>query len=402
MSIQYKQQKKLYFLLATFGIFSLFSYDTYSIGFDDNEIHENNISTATLDIELRSDQENFEVDANELAPGDDVSRDIYVENVGQLLTKYSQVYEFVSGDEDLCSELILLVEYYKPDNGGFESIEKYSGPLDEFEINQDGQDSDMILPYESDSEHWYHYQIELPEDVTHDVSSLTCEFDFVFVGWQEEFDDNSLGFWDEEDITSVVGAGEWDPPVSERDVVINEVMWSGSSEHELDEWIELYNTTDHDIDLEGWTLTGSGASFHTIDLTGVMESGEYFLITHYPTNHDQGDEKAAINDGISADIEDNLILLRDQGEQLSLNDSDDNLIDRTPEAGPGGNDWPAGEAGSPGANDESKWRSMQRESPYGDGEDTNSWFTCTDDECNDTTYWDLEGDDYGTPKSENL
>ena len=33
-----------------------------------------------------------------------------------------------------------------------------------------------------------------------------------------------------------------------QDVVINEVMWMGSSSHTADEWIELRNMTSHDID----------------------------------------------------------------------------------------------------------------------------------------------------------
>ena len=34
------------------------------------------------------------------------------------------------------------------------------------------------------------------------------------------------------------------------DVVINEVMWAGAD----NEWIELYNNTDEEINLEGWSI----------------------------------------------------------------------------------------------------------------------------------------------------
>ncbi|MBI5081957.1 MAG: lamin tail domain-containing protein, partial [Chloroflexi bacterium] len=46
-----------------------------------------------------------------------------------------------------------------------------------------------------------------------------------------------------------------------RSVIINEVMWMGTSADSSDEWIELYNTTGSSINLSGWTLiiNGSGA-----------------------------------------------------------------------------------------------------------------------------------------------
>ncbi|MCD6334669.1 MAG: lamin tail domain-containing protein, partial [Candidatus Latescibacteria bacterium] len=37
------------------------------------------------------------------------------------------------------------------------------------------------------------------------------------------------------------------------DVVINELMWMGSTASSADEWIELRNTTDSEILLSGWT-----------------------------------------------------------------------------------------------------------------------------------------------------
>ena len=38
------------------------------------------------------------------------------------------------------------------------------------------------------------------------------------------------------------------------DVVINEVGWMGTAASSADEWIELYNTTDHPITLTNWRL----------------------------------------------------------------------------------------------------------------------------------------------------
>jgi phosphatidylserine/phosphatidylglycerophosphate/cardiolipin synthase-like enzyme len=60
------------------------------------------------------------------------------------------------------------------------------------------------------------------------------------------------------------------------DVVISEVAWSGMPASSYDEWIELHNNTDKEVDLTGWRL-------HTADtpdvaLTGVIPAGGKYLL----------------------------------------------------------------------------------------------------------------------------
>ncbi|MCR4407064.1 MAG: lamin tail domain-containing protein [Anaerolineae bacterium] len=61
------------------------------------------------------------------------------------------------------------------------------------------------------------------------------------------------------------------------DVVINEVAWMGTAASAQDEWIELRNNTDQDIDLNGWTLAAADGS-PTIALTGTIPAGGYYLL----------------------------------------------------------------------------------------------------------------------------
>ncbi len=190
--------------------------------------------------------------------------------------------------------------------------------------------------------------------------------------------------------------------IPEGSVVINEIMWGGSSEHELDTWIELRNTTNEEIDLTGWKLDGSGPSFHELELEGVIPANGYYLITHFEPDHDQPNEKAAILDSIEADLVDDALHLAQNGEQLTLKDVLDNEIDKTPMAGPNPTPgWAAGEEGSNASGSTDKWRSMERNDTPGDGTLAGSWHTCVDDRCNDENFWDDEGDDYGTPKAPN-
>ncbi len=39
-----------------------------------------------------------------------------------------------------------------------------------------------------------------------------------------------------------------------RDVVVSEVAWMGTTTDANDEWLELYNNTAADIDMNGWRL----------------------------------------------------------------------------------------------------------------------------------------------------
>ncbi|OGC78274.1 hypothetical protein A2619_05680 [candidate division WWE3 bacterium RIFOXYD1_FULL_39_9] len=202
---------------------------------------------------------------------------------------------------------------------------------------------------------------------------------------------------------------EW---FDERDVVINEIMWGGSSVHERDEWIELRNTTDEDIDLTDWIIDGAGPAEHEIKLTGAIPANGYYLVSYYPTDYDSGSEKAGVNDDIEEDeyrrTGPESMHLDDNGEKLVLKDPADNTIDETPDVpnGPDGG-WAAGQAGNNG-DDSSSWRSMQRietedDEEVGDGDNEDNWYTCNHDECDDDTYWDEgDGQDYGTPKNPNL
>ena len=185
------------------------------------------------------------------------------------------------------------------------------------------------------------------------------------------------------------------------DVVINEIMWPGSSRHELDEWVELRNMTNKEIDLTGWKLYGAGPNGHDIELEGVIPANGYFLLMHYKTD----DSKSAVSNSIKADQVDKLLHLKDQGEKLRLVAPYGVLVDETPDIAKnnrnGGKAWAAGIAGSNGKKS-GGWRSMERNDEPGEGADKSNWHTCNDDECKSTDYWDSPNDNnYGTPKNAN-
>lgn len=176
------------------------------------------------------------------------------------------------------------------------------------------------------------------------------------------------------------------PGTSPGDVVINELMWMGSTKHVQDEWIELRNMTGSAIDLNGWKIDNAGSGGgDDIELTGTIPAGGFYLLTAYKTDHTNG----AISDSITADQIDSHMNMHNNGEVLVLKNGSGTVIDQTPAGS-----WAAGV--NAGTN-----KSMERNSIPGDGTLPESWQTCIDSACNDTTFWDAEGNDYGTPKAPN-
>jgi len=64
---------------------------------------------------------------------------------------------------------------------------------------------------------------------------------------------------------------------SPGDVVVNEIAWMGMQASTSDEWIELKNNTEQDIDLSGWTLKATDDA-PSISLTGVISADGFYLL----------------------------------------------------------------------------------------------------------------------------
>ncbi len=160
------------------------------------------------------------------------------------------------------------------------------------------------------------------------------------------------------------------------EVVINEIMWMGSSVSSNDEWIELRNMTSHDIDLSEWTIEGAATAKGVLaipkdDIEHIIPAGGFYLISHYSIADRVLDTNATIIDVI-VDLKIKSISLankyNDNG-QLILKDKGGNQIDKTPVADSA--KWSAGEYKSKEA-----YHSMERNNPAGNGADENNWHTC--------------------------
>ena len=138
------------------------------------------------------------------------------------------------------------------------------------------------------------------------------------------------------------------------EVVINEVAWAGTaSNKDDDEWFELYNNTDQDIDLTDWKIFVSGKQVKlSINNKNIMPRGYYLL---------ERKEDSVIRD-IGADA---LYTLaggfNNKGEKLELLNPSGEKVDEV-DASDG---WFAG--------DNDKYRSMERVDPTKNGSDPANW-----------------------------
>lgn len=107
-----------------------------------------------------------------------------------------------------------------------------------------------------------------------------------------------------------------------KTVVINEIAWMGTANSSNDEWIELYNNTGSEIDLNGWTLKAEDGTpeikilSSTAATTTISAQGFYLL--------ERTDDKTV------SDIPADFIYrgaLSNEGEKLELYDNFGNLID---------------------------------------------------------------------------
>ena len=115
---------------------------------------------------------------------------------------------------------------------------------------------------------------------------------------------------------------------TEPTVIINEIAWMGSTASSNDEWLELYNATDEEIDLTGWMLVAADGSPNIL-LEGIISPGAYFLLER--TDDESVPEIPA--DQIYAGA------LGNTGEWLKLSNQNGTLIDQI-NASEG---WPAGD-----------------------------------------------------------
>jgi hypothetical protein len=163
------------------------------------------------------------------------------------------------------------------------------------------------------------------------------------------------------------------------DVVINELMWMGSTVSTADEWIELRNTTDSEILLSGWTLEKAAAADDTLTIPDgktIPARGSFLIANYAPSSENSGLS-------VKADWVTTAVSLVNTKLQIVLKDAERNVIDVADDG-----------VGYPAAGDNEEKCSMVRNDPPGDGTLAESWHTATE-----ASGWKEGATEKGTPKN---
>ncbi len=181
-----------------------------------------------------------------------------------------------------------------------------------------------------------------------------------------------------------------DPWINYGDVVINELMWMGTSASTSDEFLELRNLTDQDIDLSDWVIENAGfaGSDLTIPFGSLIPANGYFLIT----NFDPSNPLSKLNDtNVSPDWITTSLTLLNSDVQYVLTDDTSFTIDVADDGD-----------GAPFAGNSSLYYSMERNTTPGEGTKASSWHTIFDNSTETQDYWDVGASEKGTPGGRNL
>lgn len=204
--------------------------------------------------------------------------------------------------------------------------------------------------------------------------SLYC----VFGGYAFFSDSKTLG-------ENTISSGDWQT----KFVIINEIMWTGTDISEDDQWIELKNLTNQDINIGKWKIQNArdlNKPSLMIPANSIIPANGLFLISSYPMQS-KNTALAVETDWSNASI----ALLNENNGNLLLKDNDGNIIDEIL----GYPNWPAGSFGG-------TLHSMQRLNSE-NGLDSSNWQSCTLQDCNNKIYWkENSTNTYGSPKAENI
>lgn len=151
-------------------------------------------------------------------------------------------------------------------------------------------------------------------------------------------------------------------------VVINELMWMGSANSSADEWIELRNTSDHVIDISGWTITkkssGAESAMLTIPVGKSISAGGFFIISNYP-NTNSSTTLNVVPDYVTTDV-----ALSNSALQIKLYDATHTVVDTADDG-----------IGNPLAGDfdsaKKIYASMERNPDPGDGTVPQNWHSAS-------------------------
>ena len=180
-----------------------------------------------------------------------------------------------------------------------------------------------------------------------------------------------------------IATAESTPPV-----IFSEIAWAGSSVSSADEWIELRNTSEQDININGWQITSLNSAKQEeimLTLNGAISANSYFLISNNSAEYMFSNGQSVLN--VKPEYINTQVSLSNEHFQLKLYNGiygSSELIDS------------AGNGNVPPAGGVNFHQSMSRIIPVAIGSQASSWYSS-----NQRSNLDLQATDFSTPQGAN-
>ncbi|MDD5146321.1 MAG: lamin tail domain-containing protein [Candidatus Pacebacteria bacterium] len=220
---------------------------------DTEQVVDNSYTAATLDFSLQAGDWTPPGRADKLLPGEPVARTVDIINDGILGFQYTVSTTQTGGDNYFCNALQLQAQQ------GTSTI--YTGPLMNF--------LSTSTLFSTSNSSWL-FTVSLPASTSADIEGQVCQFKFIFYGWQEDLPPNQ-GFNDTEEIDNTIKGGLWG-----EKLLINKVYYDVDNAHGTEpanEWVELYNPTDKDIDVANWQICDNYDCLNITQATSIPALG---------------------------------------------------------------------------------------------------------------------------------
>ncbi len=116
------------------------------------------------------------------------------------------------------------------------------------------------------------------DDATADDDDATADDDDATADDDDATADDDDATADDDDATADDDDATTSDPFASGDLVITEFLKNPGNDDELHEWVEVYNPTGSDIDLDGWTIQDHGTDSHTISGSVIAPTGGYVVL----------------------------------------------------------------------------------------------------------------------------
>lgn len=231
---------------------------------------ENTFSAGTLDISLDSSGNYV---SGLMYPTDTAVTSIGLSNSESLAIQYTSTIIPLALNIDPCNYVSL---------NATDGTQSYSGPLLGF----------VSATTTLDSPANWNYTFTIDSSAPPSVWNKTCYFKWVFTAWSKDVTDPIGGFIDVEEKSGGIRIG--------KTIVLNEIL---ANPFGLDdalkpngEWVELYNNSNINFDVNGWVVYDSDDSHELYITTGNTNTGSTIVSAHgFLVVYRDGDSDFTIN-----------------------------------------------------------------------------------------------------------